>query len=144
MASQERQRLESCGRLWSPTLSLDWRRVDGSPMKQKHLQFGAGFKVVLGNKHSQAAQMTLAPGDVEGGPDNRHRGTDQWLFVVAGSGEAVVNRKKFDLRPGTLVLIERGDTHEIRNTGRTPLKTLNVYVPPAYTSEGEELPRGKP
>jgi oxalate decarboxylase/phosphoglucose isomerase-like protein (cupin superfamily) len=42
------------------------------------------------------------------------------------------------------VLIERGDTHEIRNTGRTPLRTLNFYVPPAYTSDGDELPVGKP
>jgi mannose-6-phosphate isomerase-like protein (cupin superfamily) len=41
------------------------------------------------------------------------------------------------------VLIEKGDTHEIRNTGRTPLETVNVYVPPAYRSDGEELPRGR-
>lgn len=39
--------------------------------------------------------------------------------------------------------MERGTTHEIRNTGRTPLKTLDVYVPPAYTSGGDELPRGQ-
>ena len=42
-------------------------------MRHKHLQFGHGFKVVLGDGHSQAAQMTLAPGETEGGPDNRHR-----------------------------------------------------------------------
>jgi len=42
---------------------------------------------------------------------------------------------------GSLVLIERGDRHEIRNTGRTLLKTLNVYVPPGYTAGGHELPR---
>jgi oxalate decarboxylase/phosphoglucose isomerase-like protein (cupin superfamily) len=47
------------------------------------------------------------------------------------------------LREGTLVLIQRGDTHEIRNSGTGPLKTLNVYVPPAYTEQGEELPPGK-
>jgi len=113
-------------------------------MKHEVLKFGKGFRVVLGNKRSQAAQMTLAPGDTEGGPDNRHRGADQWLFVVAGSGEAIINGKKYELRAGSLVLIERGDRHEIRNTGRTPMKTLNVYVPPAYTAAGEELPPGKP
>jgi hypothetical protein len=43
-------------------------------MQHKHLQFGHGFRVVLGDEHSQAAQMTLAPGEVEGGPDNRHEG----------------------------------------------------------------------
>src|ERR1051326_4732513 len=104
-------------------------------MRHKHLQFGQGFRVVVGNDRSQAAQMTLEPGATEGGPDNRHRGADQWLFVVSGTGEAVVNRRRYALKAGTLLLIERGDRHEIRNTGRTPLRTVNFYVPPAYTSE---------
>ena len=87
--------------------------------------------------------MTLRAGATEGGADNRHRGADQWLFVEAGNGLAIVNGTRIRLRRGTLVLIERGDRHEIRNTGRTPLKTLNVYVPPAYTKDGDELPRGR-
>src|SRR5262245_47727969 len=111
-------------------------------MQHKHLQFGHGFRVVLGDEHSQAAQMTIAPGETEGGPDNRHRGADQWLFVVAGTGEAVVNGEMVPLKAGTLLLIACGETHEIRNTGKEPLRTLNVYVPPAYTREGEALPRG--
>ena len=41
------------------------------------------------------------------------------------------------------MLIQRGDAHEIRNTGRTPLKTLNFYVPPAYAQDGDELPPGR-
>ena len=87
--------------------------------------------------------MVTPPGGSEGGPDNRHRGADQWLFVVSGSGVAIVGRSRHRLRPGSLVLIERGTTHEIRNTGRSPLRTLNLYVPPAYTRSGNELPRGR-
>jgi mannose-6-phosphate isomerase-like protein (cupin superfamily) len=112
-------------------------------MQHKYLRFGGGFKVVLGDEHSQAAQMTLAPGENEGGPDNRHKGADQWLFVVGGEGEAIVEGERVDLRQGTLVLIRRGETHEVRNTGKEPLKTLNVYVPPAYTADGDESPAGK-
>src|ERR1051325_1064043 len=113
----------------------------GAPlMKHKHVEFGHGFRVIVGNKHAQAAQMTLAPGETEGGPENRHGGADQWLIVIAGKGEAIVNRKKYPLTPGTVVLIERGDLHEIRNVGKKPLRTLNLYVPPAYSSDGEELP----
>jgi mannose-6-phosphate isomerase-like protein (cupin superfamily) len=112
-------------------------------MQHKHLQFGQGFRVLLGDKHSQAAQMTLAPGATEGGPDNRHRGADQWLFVVSGTGEVIVNRKRVELRDRTLLLIQRGEIHEIRNIGRVPLRTLNFYVPPAYTDEGDELPAGR-
>lgn len=113
-------------------------------MQHKHLQFGRGFRVVLGDEHSQVAQMTLGPGEAEGGPDNRHRGADQWLYVVSGTGVALVGGGRVELREGTLVLIQRGDTHEIRNTREAPLKTLNVYVPPAYIEGGDELPAGKP
>ena len=112
-------------------------------MPQKNLRFGRGFKIVLTNKRAQGATMVIPPGDCEGGPDNRHRGADQWLFVRAGSGVAMLGGHKHPIKAGSLVLIERGTTHEIRNTGRTPLVTLNVYVPPAYRSDGEELPRGR-
>jgi mannose-6-phosphate isomerase-like protein (cupin superfamily) len=112
-------------------------------MKRRYLRFGKGFRVAIGNKRSQAAAMVLGPGDCEGGPNNRHRGADQWLFVLSGSGTATVNGRRYPLRAGSLVLIERGDTHEIRNSGRTPLRTLNFYVPPAYTSDGDPLPRGR-
>jgi mannose-6-phosphate isomerase-like protein (cupin superfamily) len=112
-------------------------------MQHKHLKFGQGFKVALSDEHAQAAQMTVAPGKTDGGPDNRHRGADQWLFVVSGVGEALIDSDRVTLREGTLVLIERGETHEIRNTGNEPLRTLNFYVPPAYALGGEELPAGK-
>jgi len=112
-------------------------------MKRTTLRFGRGFRVATGNRRSQAATMTLGAGDCEGGPDNRHRGADQWLFVQSGTGVAIVGGRRVKLRAGALILIERGDRHEIRNTGRTPLRTLNVYVPPAYTPAGDELPRGR-
>jgi hypothetical protein len=69
-------------------------------------------------------------GKAEGGPRNRHRGADQWLYVVSGLGVAKSGTKRLP--------------HEIRNNGRTLLKTLNFYVPPAYTKSGDELPRAKP
>jgi mannose-6-phosphate isomerase-like protein (cupin superfamily) len=108
------------------------------------LRFEPGFHVSIGNSHAQAAQMTLAPGESEGGPHNRHRGSDQWLFVVAGRGTAIINEQEHTLRKGSLVLIEHGDAHEIRCDGRTPLRTLNIYTPPAYSRAGQELPAGSP
>lgn len=112
-------------------------------MQRKSLRFAKGFHLAIRNARSQAAEMVLAPGDKEGGPDNTHRGSDQWLFVVEGTGAAIINGHRYALRPGALILIERGDTHEIRATGRSPLKTLNIYVPPAYRDDDTELPAGK-
>jgi mannose-6-phosphate isomerase-like protein (cupin superfamily) len=102
-----------------------------------------GFAVVLGNKRSQAATMVIPVGGKEGGPDNNHRGLDQWLFVVSGKGVARIGTTKVVLAASTLVLIERGENHEIRNTGTTELVTLNFYVPPGYTKAGDELVSAK-
>ena len=113
-------------------------------MKRKSLRFGKGFRVALGNRRSQAAQMVLPPGKSEGNARNRHSGADQWLFVVEGTGTAIVNGRRYHLGPRSLLLIEHGDRHEIRNDGPKDLLTLNFYVPPAYTIDGKELPAGKP
>lgn len=113
-------------------------------MKRRHVYFGKGFKVLMGNQRVQVAQMTLSAGDREGGPTNRHRGSDQWLFVASGRGTAIIMGRSCALRPGTLLLIEHGEDHEIRSTGRLPLKTLNFYNPPGYTTSGNELPAAKP
>ena len=64
-------------------------------------------------------------------------------FVTEGSGVVIVNGHKTRLKAGTIVLIEAGDRHEIRNTGRTLLKTVSVYLPPAYRDEENELPAGR-
>src|SRR5262245_49868278 len=112
-------------------------------MRRKTLRFRPGFRVVPGNRRSQAAEMVIPAGDTEGDPSNRHRGADQWLFVLSGQGRALVNGKRYKLSSGTLMLIEHGDRHEIRNTGRGLLRTLNIYIPPAYQRSGDPLSRGR-
>ena len=111
-------------------------------MKRKYLRFGKGFRVAIGNARSQAAEMVITPGAAEGDPRNKHRDAHQWLFVVSGTGTALVNGKRYPLKAGSLMLIERNDRHQIKNTGRSLLRTLNVYVPPAYDRDGNELPAG--
>ena len=109
-------------------------------MRSKTLRFGKGFRVAFEVRKAQAAEMVIAPGGSEGGTDNRHRGADQWLFVVSGSGVATVEGKRVPLRAGKLLVIEKGERHDVRNTGRTLLKTLNFYYPPAFDAEGD--PKG--
>jgi mannose-6-phosphate isomerase-like protein (cupin superfamily) len=117
-------------------------------MRNTTLRFGEGFRVAFNVRQVQAAEMVIAPGGREGGPDNRHRGADQWLFVVSGNGVAHVEdgsgqRRKVVLEPGTLLVIEQGERHEVDNTGDALLKTLNVYYPPAFDANGEPVGPGK-
>jgi mannose-6-phosphate isomerase-like protein (cupin superfamily) len=123
-----------------PTLRVD-KEVG---MRRKTLRFGKGFRVAHSAGGVQAAEMVIAPGDAEGGPGNRHRRADQWLFVVSGTGVARVAGERIPLKAGVLLLIRRREEHEIRNTGRTLLRTLNFYRPPAYDAGGEPLAAGRP
>jgi len=112
-------------------------------MQKKSLRFGRGFRVALSNRRAEAAVMVIPPGGAEGDSRNRHRGADQWLFVVSGEGTALVEGRRYKLKPNTLIVVESGEQHEIRNDGRAPLRTLNFYAPPAYTRAGNPLPRGR-
>lgn len=111
-------------------------------MRSKTLKFTEGFRVAFAVRKAQAAEMVIAPSYSEGGPDNRHRGADQWLFVLAGSGVAIVEGRRVLLKAGKLLVIEKGERHEVRNTGRGLLKTLNLYYPPAFTPAGDAVGPG--
>lgn len=113
-------------------------------MKHKQLRFGKGFRVAIDSKRAQVAEMVIAPGKAEGDARNRQRFADQWLYVVVGTGRATVNGQYLALKAGTLLLIEHTDRHEIKNTGRGLLRTLNFYVPRAYTRQGNPLPAALP
>jgi len=112
-------------------------------MQRKSLRFGKGFRVAFDVRRAQAAEMVLAPGESEGGADNRHRGADQWMYVVEGTGVAVVEGERVPLKAGTLLVIERRERHEVRNTGRGLLKTLNFYYPPAFDKNGDPVGPGR-
>jgi mannose-6-phosphate isomerase-like protein (cupin superfamily) len=101
-------------------------------MQRTHLDFDRFFDVRLSTDDAQAAEMTLEPGRSTGGPDNSHADSDQWLYVVSGSGRATVDGEDVRLDAGDLVVVEAGETHEIENDGDEDLRTLNIYVPPDY------------
>jgi mannose-6-phosphate isomerase-like protein (cupin superfamily) len=111
-------------------------------MHRKVLGFKKGFRVAFEVQEAQAAELVIAPGDHEGGSENYHHGADQWVFVVAGTGTAIIDGKSVPLKAGTLLVIERGERHELRNTGRSMLKMVNFYSPPAFDAEGDPVGAG--
>ena len=112
-------------------------------MKSTMVEFTEAFEVKLGDARSQAAVMVIAPGQAEGGPDNRHRGADQWLYVVSGSGEAIVERRYVRPRAGHADADRAWrSTRDSKHRGRTPCHA-QLFVPPAYANDGSELPAGR-
>ena len=107
------------------------------------------FVPLLATAAAQAAVMELKPGEVsDESVANEHPKSEQWVLILAGQGRAVVvprggSRRTVRLGPGALLVIERGEPHQIVNTGRKTLRTINFYVPPAYASDGSVRRRAK-
>ncbi|MGH9457197.1 MAG: cupin domain-containing protein, partial [Thermoanaerobaculia bacterium] len=76
--------------------------------------------------HSTLSALSLAPGESAGNPAERLDTADQWMIVIAGKGEAIVAGESFPLRKGVVLLIERGEPHQIRAAVDTPLRALRV------------------
>lgn len=87
-------------------------------MERTGLAFDGFFDVVQTTDAAQAATVTLAPGQSTGGPDNCHRGSDQWLFVVSGAGRATVDGREVRLESRDLVRTEAGETPRDRDRRR--------------------------
>ncbi len=99
-------------------------------MERTHLEFDRYFEAVMATDEAQAAEMTVEPGCSVGGPENYHAESDQWLFVVDGTGLATVDGEDERIEAGDLLRIEAGERHGIENDGDEPLETVNFYTPP--------------
>jgi mannose-6-phosphate isomerase-like protein (cupin superfamily) len=112
----------------------------------KHFKTGlkrGQFDLLVATRGAQAAKMTLRPGATsDDEPSNEHSHSEQWLFVISGKGQALIGKRRGALRrvelaANSLLVIEKGELHQIKNTGRKSLVTINLYVPPAYNDDGE-------
>lgn len=100
-------------------------------MKQLLVTSERDSAILTGTKRGQVALIVLQPGmRVEG----HHNESDQWLYVVSGYGEGRVCESEVELSPGKLLLIERGEEHELICTGLDPLSLIVFSAPPGYGS----------
>jgi mannose-6-phosphate isomerase-like protein (cupin superfamily) len=114
----------------------------------KHIKTGkkrGKFDLLANTRELQAAVMTLKPGSAsDDEPSNEHTRSEQWLFVISGSGEVRIGKRRNQLRrvkleANSLLIIEKGELHQIRNTGKCSMRTINFYAPPAYDENEEPI-----
>lgn len=84
-------------------------------------------KVHSTNQHSQVVLMSIEPGDDIG--EETHD-VDQILVFVEGEGQSVLDGKKAQIKPGSMVQVPAGTKHNFINKGEEPLKLYTIYAPP--------------
>jgi mannose-6-phosphate isomerase-like protein (cupin superfamily) len=92
--------------------------------------YSTGFDTLGSTDNSQGATLVVQPQTKTGGPANRHPASDQWIYVIAGAGRAIIAEREAHLDAGTILLIEAGETHEILCLGDEPLVMFTVFSPP--------------
>jgi mannose-6-phosphate isomerase-like protein (cupin superfamily) len=79
--------------------------------------------------HCQLVVMALKPGEEIGSEVHK---LDQFFRVEDGTGEAVLDGVRTPIRTGFAVVVPAGATHNIVNTGGSPLKLYTLYAPPNH------------
>lgn len=87
-------------------------------------------RVVFTGLNSQLVVMSIPPGGEVG--EEIHKYTEQTLFFLSGTGEGLLDDKKFPIGPGDVVVVVPGTKHNFWNTGTEPLKIYTVYAPPNH------------
>ena len=77
--------------------------------------------------HTQVVIMSIPPGADIG--EEVHADTDQTLYLVEGSGQAILEGEPADFRVGDLVLVTAGTRHNFRTLGDTAMKIITAYSP---------------
>ena len=94
-------------------------------------------RVIYTAEHLQLVLMSLGPGEEIG--EEVHAESDQFFRVEKGAGDVVMNGVATAFTDGSVIVIPAGVRHNIRNTGRAPLKVYTLYAPPHH-ADGTVLP----
>ena len=87
-------------------------------------------RVIFTGAKSQLVVMSIPPGGDIGMEIHEH--VEQTLFIRSGRGEASLDGDLMALEAGSVVVVEPGTEHDIRNTGDVDLKIFTIYAPPNH------------
>lgn len=87
-------------------------------------------RVLFTGLGSQLVIMNIPP-DGEIGEET-HKYVEQTLFLLSGTGEAILNGKKTSFVPGDVIVVPPGIKHNLINMWTGDLKIYTVYSPPNH------------
>jgi mannose-6-phosphate isomerase-like protein (cupin superfamily) len=65
----------------------------------------------------------------QSGTDYHTHVIGELIYIVSGTGVALMNDEQFDLKPDTVFWAPAGVFHHVRNTGNEQMKIFTVFAP---------------
>jgi quercetin dioxygenase-like cupin family protein len=108
-----------------PTLHED--DVEGLDLPGRTLRWLVNAEL-LGAKHLSACVINVAPGETVR-PAHSHPNGEEVIYIVAGSGRAMIEGEVSAVREGSVVLFPQGKVHMLQNNGQTEMKVVCFFAP---------------
>ena len=87
-------------------------------------------RVIYSGREMQLVLMTIPPGGEIG--EEVHEDRDQFFRVEGGQGEVVIDGKSTKVEGDWAIIVPSGARHNVKNTGKEPLKLYTIYAPPEH------------
>jgi mannose-6-phosphate isomerase-like protein (cupin superfamily) len=87
-------------------------------------------RVLFTGKQLQLVLMSIEPGDEIG--EEVHPDRDQFFRVEEGKGEVWIDGSRTKIEDDTAFVVPAGVRHNVKNTGKRPLKVYTIYAPPEH------------
>ena len=87
-------------------------------------------RVLYTGKNMQLVLMALRPAEEIG--EEVHTDRDQFFRVEDGEGEVWIDGARTRIEGGTAIVVPAGARHNVKNTGKKPLKLYTLYAPPEH------------
>lgn len=87
-------------------------------------------RVLYTGRQLQLVLMSIEPGGEIG--EEVHPDRDQFFRIEEGSGEVAIDGRTTRVEPGFAIVVPAGARHNLKNTGKEPLRLYTLYAPPEH------------
>ncbi len=84
----------------------------------------------VGAEHCSMCMIRVAPGETVR-PAHSHPNGEEVIYIVTGSGRALIDGVVHPVHAGSAVLFPQGQIHMLQNSGAEEMKVLCFFAPPS-------------
>ena len=84
----------------------------------------------VGAEHCSMCMIRVAPGQTVR-PAHSHPNGEEAIYIISGSGRAMIDGTVHEVRAGSAVLFPQGQVHMLQNSGADDMKVVCFFAPPS-------------
>jgi len=88
----------------------------------------AGVQMLFSDPKFYLGRLTFSPGGAVA--EHNHQASLEVVYILAGTGELVLDGKKSTVKAGDVIHVPVGMNHAFRNTGSETVDLIQIYSPP--------------